>query len=204
MYLVAIGRLTGKQNDLISIQKFTLAARWRQIEEARRLSRKLKNVQVLAIVTESRSSRYRIKTQFLLNPALEETHLKCSGETKYKRKVRSQSSFGNGGQYSQWQRPTRRVAICTWAVWFLPWSPVAVARGEAGGTLKPRWTRQNSMREATRVHNRLWSHGWASSQARLGRIREGLTHVFSDFFVLRLPASPHSRQLCLLILCAQL
>lgn len=77
-------------------------------------------------------------------------------------------------------------------------------REEAAGTPKPRRTRQDLIREATGSHNRLWSQGRARSQARLGRIREGLTHVFSDIFVLLPPAPPHSRRSFLLILCARL
>lgn len=78
MYFVAIGRLTWKQNDLICILKAHVGC---QIEEAGRLSWKLKKVQVLATGSGSICSRSRIKTQFLLipKPVLEETSPKYRG-----------------------------------------------------------------------------------------------------------------------------
>lgn len=93
--------------------------------------------------------------------------------TKDEREARAQSPFGNSNQYSQGQRSTSRVAICTRPSASSLGQQGAVVRGEASGIPKPRWTGQDSVREGNGSHDRLWSQGRARTRAGLGWIGRG-------------------------------
>lgn len=128
----------------------------------------------LAEVTQTINSRSKIQTQFLLipEPVLEEASLKYRGDPlRTKEKPEPKGTFGNDNQNSQGQKPTRRVAICTWAICVLPVSPASGSeeRGRGGPKSQARQTGLNKESNWEPQQALEPRKGRVSSKARLGQ-----------------------------------